>query len=161
MATFWQKRGTFCDKCDEGEYIKRLVFPDHMTALALTEILLHCKNVTQLSLPSVMIKLGSEQLEIALQMMSYLENLEIQLSSKIKPLLQIGRLRELTVHVKVTFKGITSLIENSYKLLTLVVYIRTNLRYMPLFGSRRIMGHLCKTSRNSTCIKYYLQNIDL
>jgi len=87
---------------DCGEYIKRLVFPDHVTTLALNEMLIHCNNVTQLSLPpGMMTKLDSEQLGIALRTMNYLENLEVQLSGDIKPLLQTGRLRELTVHIKV------------------------------------------------------------
>ena len=58
----------------------------------------HCNNVTQLSLPPIT-KLDSEELKLAVQHMEHLEKLEVQLSTDIKPLLQIGGLKELTVHV--------------------------------------------------------------
>ena len=87
---------------DCGEYIKQLVFPDHVIASTLIKMLSFCDNVTELSLPPPGTKLDPKQLGIALQSMGKLETLEVQLSSDIKPLLQIGRLRELTVHIKVS-----------------------------------------------------------
>ena len=81
-----------------GDYIKRLVFPDHVPPISLIEMLSHCNNVTQLSLPPVT-KLDSEELRLAVQHMKHLEKLEVQLSTDIKPLLQIVGLKELTVHV--------------------------------------------------------------
>ena len=44
-------------------------------------------------------KVDSEDLRIPLQYMDHLEKLEVQLSIKIKPLLQIGEMKDLTVHV--------------------------------------------------------------
>ena len=85
---------------DCGEYIKHLVFPDHVKASALIKMINYCNNVSQLSLaPGT--KLDSKQLGIAAQSMEYLEKLEVQLSTDIKPLLQISKLSELTVHIKV------------------------------------------------------------
>ena len=81
-----------------GHSIKRLAFPDHVTPSALIEMLSHCGNVIQLSLPSGT-RLNSEELRLAVQHMEHLEKLEVQLSTDIKPLLQIGGLKELTVHV--------------------------------------------------------------
>ena len=81
-----------------GDYTKRLAFPDHVIPSTLIEILSHCKNVTQLSLPSGT-KIDSEELRLAVQHMEHLESLEAQLSTDIKPLLKIGGLKELTVHV--------------------------------------------------------------
>jgi len=57
-----------------------------------------CNNVTQLCLPSAT-ALDSEELAIAVEHMAKLEMLEVQLSSDIEPLLEIGSLKELTVHV--------------------------------------------------------------
>ena len=76
-----------------GEYIKRLVFPDHVTPPVLLEMLSCCKKVTQLSLPPET-TLDSEELRITVQHMEHLEKLEVQLSTDIKPLLLIGGLKE-------------------------------------------------------------------
>ena len=81
-----------------GDYIKRLMFPDHVPPTSLIEMLSHCKNVTQLSLPPGT-KIDSEELRLAVQHMEHLEKLEVQLSPAIKPLLQISGLKELTIHV--------------------------------------------------------------
>jgi len=81
-----------------GHCIKHFGFPDHVTPSALIEMLSHCNNVTQLSLPPGT-KLNSEELRLAVQHMEHLEKLKVQLSTDIKPLLQIGGLKELTVHV--------------------------------------------------------------
>ena len=81
-----------------GDYIKRLVFPDHVTPPKLFQMLIHCDNVTQLSLPP-RTKLDSEDLRVAVQHMEGLEKLEVQLSTDIQPLLQIGGLKTLTVYV--------------------------------------------------------------
>ena len=83
---------------DCGEYIKRLVFPDHVITSTLVKMLSYCNNVTELRLPPGS-KLSCKQLEI-LQSMEQLEKLEVLLSSDFKPLLQIGRLKELTVHAE-------------------------------------------------------------
>ena len=83
-----------------GDYIKQLIFPDHVTPSVLYKMLSYCKNVTQLSLPSVT-KVDSKMLRIAVQHMNRLEKLQVQLSTDIKPLFQIGWLKELTVHVVV------------------------------------------------------------
>ena len=81
-----------------GDYIRRLVFPDHVTPSKLMRILSHCNNVTQLCLPSET-KLDSEQLKTAVQRMNHLEKLEVRLTFGIKSLLQINGLKELTVHL--------------------------------------------------------------
>ncbi|XP_065907294.1 uncharacterized protein [Dysidea avara] len=81
-----------------GDYIKRLMFPDHVPPTSLIGMLSHCKNVTQLSLPPET-KIDSEELRLAVQHMKHLEKLEVQLCTGIKPLLQIGGLKGLTVHV--------------------------------------------------------------
>ena len=81
-----------------GDYTKRLVFPDHVPATSLIEMLSHCNNVTQLSIPPVT-EIDSEELRLAVQHVKHLEQLEVQLSTDIKPLLQIDGLNELTVHV--------------------------------------------------------------
>ena len=83
---------------DCGDYVKRLGFPDHVTPSTLIEMLTHCNNLIQLNLPPGT-KLDSEELRLAVQHMKHLEELEVQLSTDIKPLLQIGGLNELTVHV--------------------------------------------------------------
>ena len=85
-----------------GDYIKLLAFPDHVPPTSLIEMLNHCNNVTQLSLPRGLppvTELDSKELRLAVQHMEHLEKLEVQLSTDIKPLLQIGGLKELTVHV--------------------------------------------------------------
>jgi len=79
-----------------------LAFPDHVPPTSLIEMLNHCNNVTQLSLPRGLppvTELDSKELRLAVQHMKHLEKLEVQLSTDIKPLLQIGGLKELTVHV--------------------------------------------------------------
>ena len=81
-----------------GDYIKRLVFPDHVTPTKLFQMLILCSNVTQLCLPPED-EVDLNELRIAVQQMDHLEKLEVQLSADIKPLLQIGGLKELTVHV--------------------------------------------------------------
>ena len=81
-----------------GDCIKRLVFPDHVTLSILIEMLSHCNDVTELRLPPGS-ELDSEDLKLAVQHMEHLEKLEVLLSTDIKPLLQIGGLKELTVHV--------------------------------------------------------------
>ena len=81
-----------------GKYVKRMVFPDHVTPPTLFDMLSHCSKVTQLSLP-VGTELDSEQLRIAVQHMENLEKLEMQLSTDINPLLHIDGLKELTIHV--------------------------------------------------------------
>ena len=81
-----------------GDYLKRLIFSDHVTPSTLMEVLSHCSNLTQLSLPP-QTKLDSEELRLAVQHMDHLEKLEVQLSTDIKPLLLIGGLKGLTVHV--------------------------------------------------------------
>ena len=78
-----------------GDYMKRLVFPDHLPPI---QMLSHCNNVTELSLPPVT-EFDPEKLRLRIQHMERLEKLEVQLSTDIKPLLQIGGLKELTVHV--------------------------------------------------------------
>ena len=83
---------------DCGGYVKRLGFPDHVTPSTLIEMLTHCNNLTQLYLPPGT-KLDSEELRLAVQHMKHLKKLEVQLSTDIKPLLQIGGLKELTVYV--------------------------------------------------------------
>jgi len=83
-----------------GDCIKRLVFPDHVPPPTLFEMLRHCSNVTQLSLPP-----GTEiypmQLKFAVQHIKNLKKLEVQLSTKYStgPLLGISGLSELTVHI--------------------------------------------------------------
>ena len=67
-----------------GDYIKRLMFPDHVTPPTLISMLSHCKNVTHLSLPPAT-KIDSEELRLAVQHMEHLEKLEVQLSTDIKP----------------------------------------------------------------------------
>jgi len=84
---------------DCGQYVKRLVFPNHVKVSALIRMISYCHNVTQLSLAPVT-KLDSKRLGTATSQMEYLEKLEVQLSTNIKPLLQMGKLSELTVHVK-------------------------------------------------------------
>ncbi|XP_065893268.1 uncharacterized protein [Dysidea avara] len=63
-----------------GKYIKRMVFPDHVTP-SLFKMLSHCNKVTHLSLP-VGTEYDCEQLRIAVQHMEMLE-----------------KLKELTIHV--------------------------------------------------------------
>jgi len=87
-----------------GDYIKRLMFPDHVpTPSTLFKMLSHCNNVMQLRLPPET-KLDSEELRLAVQHMELLEKLEVQLSTDIEPLLRIGGLKELTVHVVIAQK---------------------------------------------------------
>ena len=86
-----------------GGYIKRLVFPDHVTSSTLMKMLAPCSNVAQLSLPPAT-KLDPEELRIAVLHMIHLEKLEVKLSTDIQPLFQIGGLRELTVHVVMSNK---------------------------------------------------------
>ena len=82
-----------------GDHVKRLTIPEHVTATpTLFQMLSHCNNVIQLNLPPET-KIDSEELKTALRYMEHLEKLEVQLSTDIKPLLQIGGLKELTVHV--------------------------------------------------------------
>jgi len=88
-----------------GGYIRRLILPDHVPSTTLIEMFSHCNNVTQLSLPPVT-KLDPEELRLAVQNMENLEKLEVRLSTDIKPLLQIGGLKELTVYIP---KGCESL----------------------------------------------------
>ena len=90
-----------------GEYIKRFVVPDHVTPSTLFEMLSHCGNVTELSLPPVT-HLDSEQLRIAVHHMKHLEKLEVQLSTDINPLLLIDGLKELTVHVPQQYHSLCS-----------------------------------------------------
>ena len=87
-----------------GDHIKRLMFPDHVTPPTLISMLSHCKNVTHLSLPP-RTKIESEELGLTVQHMKHLEKLEVQLSTDIKPLLQIGGLKELTVHVPKQYRS--------------------------------------------------------
>ena len=86
-----------------GDYIKRLTFPDHVAPSILIKMLRHCNSLTQLSLPPET-KFDSKQFKLAVQHMESLEKLEIQLSTDIEPLLQIGGLKELTVHVVIAQK---------------------------------------------------------
>ena len=58
-----------------------------------------CSNVEQLSLLPGTVNVDFDELRIAVQHMEHLEKLEVQLSTDVKPLLQIGGLKELTVHV--------------------------------------------------------------
>ena len=83
-----------------GDYIKRLALPDHVKTPTLFQMLSHCSNITSLCL-SPAAKLDSVELRIALQYTDHLENLEVQLSTNIKPLLQIVELKDLTVHVPI------------------------------------------------------------
>jgi len=83
---------------DCGDYIKRLIFPNHVTPQILFRMLGCCNWVTQLSLPPGT-TVDCEELRIAVQHMKHLEKLEVQLASDIKPLLQISGLKELTVHI--------------------------------------------------------------
>jgi len=69
-----------------------------MNMPTIFQMLIHCNNVTSLRLPPGT-KVDSEDLRISLQYMDHLEKLEVQLSTKLKPLLQIGELKDLTVHV--------------------------------------------------------------
>ena len=81
-----------------GEYIKTLIFPDHVTSPTLFKMLRLCKNVTQLYL-SLETMLDPKELKTAVQHMNQLEKLEVQLCNDFKPLLQIVGLKELTIHV--------------------------------------------------------------
>jgi len=81
-----------------GYGVKRLALPDHMNTSTLFEMLSHCSNVTSLRL-SPGTKLDSEELGIVLRYTNHLEELEVQLSTDIKPLLRIGELKDLTIHV--------------------------------------------------------------
>ena len=69
-----------------------------MITSTLVKMLSYCNNVKELRLPPGT-KLNCKQLDIILSM-KQLEKLEILLSSDFKPLLEIGRLRELTVHAE-------------------------------------------------------------
>jgi len=84
------------DTC--GMHIKRLCFPNHVMPPVLFQMLSYCDNVTQLRLPPAT-TIDSKELAVAVEHMIRLEKLEVQLSSGIEPLLEIGRLKELTVHV--------------------------------------------------------------
>jgi len=90
-----------------GGHIKRMAFTDHVWPSTLFEMLSHCSKVTHLSLPAET-ELDSEQLRIAVQQMKNLVKLEMQLSSDIKPLLLIGGLKELTVHVPEQYHSLCS-----------------------------------------------------
>ena len=81
---------------DCGESTKRVAFLDHVKASALIKMISYCNNVTELCL-SPMTKLDSKRFDIAAKLMEHLERLEVQLSTDIKPLLQMGKLRVLTV----------------------------------------------------------------
>ena len=80
-----------------GQYVKRLIFPDHVTPLILCEMVSHCKNITQLSIPTGT-ELDAQELSKTIQHMQYIEKLEVKFSSTdITPLLR--NLYELTIHV--------------------------------------------------------------
>ena len=91
-----------------GVYIKRLILPNHVPPSRIALMLSHCKNVTQLCLPSETI-VDPKKLEKSLQHMQNLRKLEVQFLSDvaIEPIFQIGvGLKELTVHVqeRLTYK---------------------------------------------------------
>ena len=88
-----------------GHGIKRLALPGNVSTPTLFQMLSHCSNVTNLRL-SPGTKLDSEELRMALQYTNHLEKLEVQLSTDIKPLLQIGKLKDLTVHVPTTLHSL-------------------------------------------------------
>ena len=68
-----------------------------------------CSNVEQLSLPLGSINVDLDELRLAVQHTEHLEKLEVKLSTDIKLLLQIGRLKELTVHVAKQHHSLCSL----------------------------------------------------
>ncbi|XP_065918127.1 uncharacterized protein [Dysidea avara] len=119
---------------DCGEYIKQLVFPDHVIASTLIKMLSFCDNVTELSLPPPGTKLDPKQLGIALQSMGKLETLEVQLSSDIKPLLQIG---EVESHIQL-WDMLNDMKKLTYLALDVCLFgisIPNEMRYMDNFFS--------------------------
>lgn len=81
-----------------GSYVKQLIFTGDVIPTKLFQLLMLCSNVTELRLP-LEAELDLGKLKNALQHMQHLEKLEVQLSTNINPLLRIGGLKELTVHV--------------------------------------------------------------
>ena len=82
-----------------GQYVKRLIFPDHVTPFALYEMVSHCKNITQLSIPTGT-EIDVRKLSKAVQCMQDIEKLEVKFSgADITPLLGIRDLYKLTIYV--------------------------------------------------------------
>ena len=82
-----------------GQYVKRLIFPDHVTPLVLCEMVSYCKNITLLSIPTGT-ELDARELSKSVQCMQDIEKLEVQFSgADITPLLSIRDLYELTIYV--------------------------------------------------------------
>jgi len=84
---------------DIGEYIKRIVFPNHVPASKLIQMIKRCRNVTHLILPAVT-ELDLNELIQVVKPMKSLKSLEVWVRGRnIEPLIFIGGLRELTIHV--------------------------------------------------------------
>ena len=84
---------------DFGEYVKLLIFPNHVAQSKLLEMINRCRNITHLTLPAVT-ELDLDKLKRVVKYMTNLEKLEVRLSTYyIEPLLLIGGLKELTIHV--------------------------------------------------------------
>ena len=83
-----------------GKYVKRMAFPDHVTASKLVEMLQYCSGVTHLSLPEGT-KFNARQLRKSVEHMGHLECLDVHWRyGNVQPLLSIGvNLKELTVYV--------------------------------------------------------------
>ena len=106
---------------DFGEYIKLLIFPNHVEQSKLLEMINRCRNVTHLTLPAVT-ELDLDKLKGVVKHMTSLEKLEVRLNScYIEPLLLIGGLKELTIHV----------IEKDYLLCAECVEEWMSMGYMP------------------------------
>jgi len=83
-----------------GQHVKRMSFPDHVMPSKLTTLLQHCINLIELSIPSS--KLSPNQLAKVMQSAENLQDLDIQWTSQIYPLLEVcGRLKVLTVRIAV------------------------------------------------------------
>ena len=111
---------------DFGDYINLLIFPDHVTESKLIKMLRYCSSVIQLVLPAAT-KVDSEKLRIAVKYMTSLKQLEVQLSTDIKPLLQIVGLTELAVHVPLNchhfcVSWVQKWIENAFRPFNLILF---------------------------------------
>jgi len=89
-----------------GHYVKRLIFPDHVTPAKIFKMVSLCNNLAELHFPPKT-KLDLQRVRSIVQQSQSLEKLKVQLSVNYKPLLQIGdSLKELTVCVPLQAHGV-------------------------------------------------------